>query len=82
MHEYIRRRIREDRAEELKRALKAYQSALDALANVHADVNLAVLRGAQVVGMTTSGVASKQQLVAALGPKVRSQFSAELQAVK
>lgn len=70
VHDFIKDRVREDRAEELKGALKAYQSALEDQANVHADVNLAVLRGAQVVGMTTSGVASKQQLVAALAPKV------------
>ena len=48
------------RYEELKRELNA---VLD-------DVDLSVLRGARVVGMTTSGVADKQNLISALAPKV------------
>ena len=39
---------------------------------MYADLDMNVLKRAQVIGMTTNGVASKQQLVAAIGPKVLS----------
>ncbi len=39
---------------------------------VYADLDMNVLKRAQVIGMTTNGVASKQELVAAIGPKVPS----------
>lgn len=39
---------------------------------VYADLDMNVLKRAQVVGMTTNAVASKQELVAAIGPKVLS----------
>lgn len=38
---------------------------------MHADMDLNLLKSARVVGMTTTGVASKQELVAAIGPKVQ-----------
>ena len=41
------------------------------LSSVHADMDLNLLKSARVVGMTTTGVASKQELVAAIGPKVQ-----------
>lgn len=39
---------------------------------MYADLDVNVLKHAQVIGTTTSGVASKQELVAAIGPKVLS----------
>lgn len=36
------------------------------------EYSLETLRGARVVGMTTTGVARQQKLVAALNPKVRA----------
>ena len=39
---------------------------------MYADLDMNVLKRAQVIGMTTNGVASKQELVAAIGPKVLS----------
>ena len=49
-----------------------YEECKKALQAVHEDVDLSVLRGAQVVGMTTSGVADKQTLINALAPKVQA----------
>ena len=43
---------------------------LQAVESVHADINLAVLKEASIIGMTTSGVAKHQKLITALGPKV------------
>lgn len=47
-----------------------YEESKKSLLEVHDDVDLSILRAAQVVGMTTSGVADKQTLIAALAPKV------------
>ena len=55
---------------ELKHAMQEFERARDDQRRIHADVDLNVLRGARLVGMTTAGVASKQELVAAMCPKV------------
>ena len=56
--------------EELKIAMQEFESVRDEQRRIHADVDLNVLRGARLVGMTTAGVANKQDLVAAMAPKV------------
>ncbi len=56
---------------ELKLAMREYESVRDEQRRIHADVDLNVLKGARLVGMTTAGVANKQDLVAAMAPKVR-----------
>ncbi|KAL0023606.1 hypothetical protein WJX77_006297 [Trebouxia sp. C0004] len=55
---------------ELKLAMREYESVRDEQRRIHADVDLNVLKGARLVGMTTAGVANKQELVAAMAPKV------------
>ncbi|GMH38367.1 hypothetical protein BSKO_06251 [Bryopsis sp. KO-2023] len=40
------------------------------LKSIEEDINRGVLQGAEVVGMTTSGIAMHQQLVTALSPKI------------
>ena len=57
---------------ELKLALRQYERVRDEQRRIHADVDLNVLKGARLVGMTTAGVANKQDLVAAMAPKVQS----------
>ncbi|KAL0023688.1 hypothetical protein WJX79_001943 [Trebouxia sp. C0005] len=54
----------------LKLAMREYESVRDEQRRIHADVDLNVLKGARLVGMTTAGVANKQDLVAAMAPKV------------
>ena len=56
---------------ELKLAMREYEGVRDEQRRIHADVDLNVLKGARLVGMTTAGVANKQDLVAAMAPKVR-----------
>lgn len=56
--------------EELKLAMTEYERVRDEQRRIHADVDLNVLKEARIVGMTTAGVASKQELVAAMAPKV------------
>ena len=55
--------------------MSRYEEHKKALMEVYDDVDLSVLRAAQVVGMTTSGVADKQTLIAALAPKVCNKFT-------
>jgi hypothetical protein len=55
---------------DLEAATARYEAAQQRLDEAHADVKLNVLRSARVVGMTTTGVASNQRLIAALGPRV------------
>ena len=62
--------VKGEHLEQLQRAVKKFAEVREELRCVYADVDLNVLKGAQVVGMTTNGVASKQELVAAMGPKV------------
>lgn len=50
--------------------MREFERVRDDQRRIHADVDLNVLRGARLVGMTTAGVASKQELVAAMAPKV------------
>lgn len=50
--------------------MREYESVRDEQRRIHADVDLNVLKGARLVGMTTAGVANKQDLVAAMAPKV------------
>ena len=57
---------------ELKLAMRQYEQIRDEQHSTRADVDLNVLKGARLVGMTTPGVASKQELVAAMAPKVRT----------
>ena len=52
--------------------MRQYEKIRDEQHSTRADVNLNVLKGARLVGMTTAGVASKQELVAAMAPKVRT----------
>lgn len=54
--------------------MRRYEEHKKALMEVYDDVDLSVLRAAQVVGMTTSGVADKQTLIAALAPKVFNKY--------
>ena len=58
--------LRQGWLEELKRAMQEFERVMDDQRRIHADVDLNVLRGARLVGMTTAGVASKQELVAAM----------------
>lgn len=62
--------LRQGWLEELKRAMQEFERVRDDQRRIHADVDLNVLRAARLVGMTTAGVASKQELVAAMCPKV------------
>ena len=55
---------------DLKQAMSEYESVREEQRRVQADVDLNVLKQARLVGMTTAGVASKQDLVAAMAPKV------------
>ena len=50
--------------------MRAYEGVREEQRRVQADVDLNVLKRARLVGMTTAGVASKQDLVAAMAPKV------------
>lgn len=56
-------------------AMREYEGIKDEQRRIHADVDLNVVKSARLVGMTTAGVASKQELVAAMAPKVVSQCS-------
>lgn len=62
--------MRQGWLDELKLAMREYERVRDDQRRIHADVDLNVLRGVRLVGMTTAGVASKQELVAAMCPKV------------
>ena len=62
--------VRGENLAQLQRAVMKFSEVREELRCVYADVDLNVLKGAQVVGMTTNGVASKQELVAAMGSKV------------
>ena len=50
--------------------MSEYESVREEQRHVQADVDLNILKRARLVGMTTAGVASKQDLVAAMAPKV------------
>ena len=62
--------VHDEELQKLQRAVKSLANAREDLRCVHADMDLNVLKHAAVVGMTTNGVASKQELVAAMAPKV------------
>ena len=62
--------VRREQIAKLQRTVQSFAEAREELRCIYADGDLDVLKSAQVVGMTTNGVASKQELVAALGPKV------------
>lgn len=62
--------VRSEQVKKLQRALKKVAEVREELHCVYADMDLNVLKKAQVVGMTTNGVASKQQMVAAMASKV------------
>ena len=62
--------LRQGWLDELKLAMREFERVRDDQRRIHADVDLNVLRGARLVGMTTAGVAGKQELVAAMCPKV------------
>lgn len=47
-----------------------YEETRDKLQQVNDHRDLEILRNAAVVGLTTSGLADKQSLIAALAPKV------------
>lgn len=47
-----------------------YEETREKLQQVNDHRDLEILRGAEVVGLTTSGLADKQSLIAALAPKV------------
>lgn len=55
---------------ELEHAVGDYEVAAERLQQTHDDVKLNVLRRARIIGMTTTGVAQNQRLVAALGPRI------------
>lgn len=55
---------------DLKQAMSEYESVREEQRRVQADVDLNILKRARLVGMTTAGVASKQDLVATMAPKV------------
>ena len=57
---------------DLQRHMQRLAEVRQELQCVYADLDVNVLKHAQVIGLTTSGVASKQELVAAIGPKVLS----------
>lgn len=57
---------------DLQRHMQRLAEVRQELQCVYADLDMNVLKRAQVIGMTTNGVASKQELVAAIGPKVLS----------
>ena len=61
--------LKSDWQEELKLAMREYEDAKENQRRIHADADLTVLREARYVGMTTAGVASHQDSVAAMGPK-------------
>lgn len=50
--------------------MSEYESVREEQRRAQTDVELNILKHARLVGMTTAGVASKQDLVAAMGPKV------------
>ena len=54
-------------------AMREFDKVRNDQRELHADVDLNVLRHARLVGMTTAGVASKQGLIAAMAPKVSLQ---------
>ena len=72
MYKHWETELRADWLVELKRAVREYERVRDETQSTRADVDLNVLKGARLVGMTTAGVASKQKLVAAMAPKVLS----------
>ncbi len=63
---------------ELKTAMREYESGRDEQRRVQADVDRNILKGARLVGMTTAGVASKQDLVAAMAPKVSKEWQEDI----
>ena len=72
LHRHMVNKMRSEQLAQLGRAVKKFAEVREELRCVYADVDLNVLKKAQVVGMTTNEVASKQELVAAMGSKVTS----------
>ena len=70
LYNHWKEELRNGWMHELKRAMAEFETVRDEQRRIHADVDLNVLRSARLVGMTTAGVASKQELVAAMSPKV------------
>jgi hypothetical protein len=62
--------LRAAKLDDLAQEAGRYEEAQARLDEAHAEGKLSVLRRARVVGMTTTGVASNQRLVTALGPRV------------
>lgn len=58
---------------EVQRLAGLYGRVQEEMAATRQTADARLLRGAAVVGMTTSGVASLQNLIGAVGPKVRAQ---------
>ena len=72
LYKHMTDAVHDEHLAKLQRAVKKFAEVREELRHVHADVDLNVLEGAQVVGMTTNGVASKQELVAAMTSKVKA----------
>ena len=70
LYKHMTDEVRREQIAKLQRAVQSFAEVREELRCIYADGDLDVLKSAQVVGMTTNGVASKQELVAALGPKV------------
>ncbi|EGZ19855.1 hypothetical protein PHYSODRAFT_298238 [Phytophthora sojae] len=62
--------IRSKCMDELVRAQEAYKSTLKKLEAVRKETDVGVLKGMQIIGMTTTGVAKNQQRIEAVAPPV------------
>ena len=82
LYAHLRQDLRNDWLEELKRAMREFDRVRTNQRELHEDVDLGVLRHARLVGMTTSGVANKQNLVAAMAPKVRLSHAHRIPSIK
>lgn len=71
LHKHLRELLMHSLVSELKSLMSSYDDKRQEIREIEDKIGLEVLREAQVVGMTTSGVASHQKLVAALSPKVK-----------
>jgi hypothetical protein len=61
---------RQTLTEQLSHWVKCYAEVKEELSQWYARVDVEVVREANVVCMTTNGVASRQKLIACMGPKV------------
>ena len=69
LYDHWHEEMKEAWLDELKLAMREFDLVRIGQQEVHADLDLNVLRHARLVGMTTAGVASKQSLVTAMAPK-------------